>query len=157
MKTAVAIALAFFSMAVSVILVLGFMRPDRGNQNLPSSSPRVQAINQNSAANVPAQQIPSGSKAGTLQNTTGIKTYASSEVARHNSSNDCWLIIENKVYDVSRYLKFNLHPGEAVAIPPYCGKDASNAFATKDRSRPQPHSGGAWSMLSEYYVGDAAP
>jgi cytochrome b involved in lipid metabolism len=51
---------------------------------------------------------------------------------------------------VTSYL--GIHPGGAGAILPYCGKDATTAFATKDISRP--HSSAASNLLTNYYIGD---
>jgi len=73
------------------------------------------------------------------------------EIAKHNSPSDCWLIIDNKVYDVSNFL--NLHPGNPETIIPYCGKEATNAFMTKDKANPKPHSKKAQDLLEEYYIG----
>jgi len=39
------------------------------------------------------------------------------EVAKHNSINDCWLIIDNIVYDVSDYLQ--CHPAGGISIYNY--------------------------------------
>lgn len=55
-----------------------------------------------------------------------VKMYSVSDVAKHNSKNDCWLIVSNKVYDASEYLLS--HPGGTQAITQYCGKDATAAF-----------------------------
>ncbi len=52
------------------------------------------------------------------------------EVAKHNSSGDCWIIIQNSVYNVTQYL--NLHPGGSNRVVPFCGQDATSAFVTKD-------------------------
>lgn len=35
--------------------------------------------------------------------------YSRAQVAMHNSFKDCWIILDNKVYDVSGYV--NDHPG----------------------------------------------
>ena len=36
------------------------------------------------------------------------KVFTREEVATHNKENDCWIIIEDTVYDESKFL--NLHP-----------------------------------------------
>ncbi|MEK7518600.1 MAG: cytochrome b5-like heme/steroid binding domain-containing protein [Patescibacteria group bacterium] len=50
-------------------------------------------------------------------------------VARHSSASDCWIIVSKGVYAVTGYL--TKHPGGASRIIPYCGKDATTAFATR--------------------------
>lgn len=80
----------------------------------------------------------------------GNLTLTLEEVAKHNTPSDCWLIIQNKVYAVSSYI--NLHPGNPETIIPYCGKNATTAFETKNKNKP--HSQEAWSLLSNYYIGD---
>ncbi len=71
-------------------------------------------------------------------------------VAEHNNPSDCWIIISGKVYTVSRYL--NIHPGGAGLIAPYCGRDATTAFATKDGRGS--HSSTAQNLLTSFYLGD---
>ena len=71
------------------------------------------------------------------------------EVSKHNSANDCWLIINNKIYAVSNYL--NAHPGGTGTIIPYCGGDATIAFETKGGGGT--HSNYANSLLGNYLVG----
>jgi len=110
------------------------------------SGPNQPTTNQFTTTNTPA-----GGVGGQT-----IKLITSTEVAKHNTSANCWIIVNNKIYDVSQYLKFNLHPGENATITPYCGKEATRAFDTKDRSNPKPHSTNANSMLTDYYVGDLA-
>jgi len=128
-KKIVAITLAIFLLAVIIIVGLGlFSGPNQPSNQFTSTNP----------------------SAGGQTN----KLISISEVAQHNTLANCWIIVNNKIYDVSRYLKFNLHPGENVTITPYCGKEATKAFDTKDRSNPKPHSTNANSMLTDYYVGD---
>jgi nitrate reductase (NAD(P)H) len=62
-----------------------------------------------------------------VQPTTSVATvYTLSEVAKHNTAIDCWLIINSKVYNTTDYL--NSHPGGAQTIIPYCGTDATAAY-----------------------------
>ncbi|KZP31170.1 hypothetical protein FIBSPDRAFT_1037639 [Athelia psychrophila] len=48
------------------------------------------------------------------------------QVSEHNSSNSCWVIIHNKVYDVTEFLPE--HPGGASIILKYAGKDATAVY-----------------------------
>jgi cytochrome b involved in lipid metabolism len=74
------------------------------------------------------------------------------EVAKHNNSSSCWMVISGKVYDVTTAI--SSHPGGAGNILSSCGKDATAAFQTKDKSPGKNHSGMAYSMLNSYYIGD---
>jgi cytochrome b involved in lipid metabolism len=73
------------------------------------------------------------------------------EIAKHNNSADCWLIINQQVYNVTTYL--NQHPGNASTILPYCGQDGTTAFDTKGRSAGNTHSSFANSLLSQFLIG----
>ncbi len=72
-------------------------------------------------------------------------TLTPEEVAKHNTPQSCWLIVNGKVYDVTNYIA--LHPAGARPILEYCGKDATQAFAAYHSSR-------AWSLLEYFYIGD---
>jgi cytochrome b involved in lipid metabolism len=73
------------------------------------------------------------------------------EVGKHQTRTDCWIIIEGSVYDVSGFIE--QHPGGAESMIPYCGKDGTVAFQTKDKTRPQDHSTSAKNMLKDYFIG----
>eukprot|EP00744_Colponema_vietnamica_P009341 GILI01013293.1.p1 GENE.GILI01013293.1~~GILI01013293.1.p1 ORF type:complete len:358 (+),score=62.06 GILI01013293.1:50-1075(+) len=56
-----------------------------------------------------------------------------SEVAQHTTKKDLWLVIHNKVYDVSQ---FRLdHPGGDRVLEDHAGKDASDAFDNVNHSK----------------------
>ncbi len=74
------------------------------------------------------------------------------ELAKHNSSKSCWLLISGKIYDVTSFLPS--HPGEAKTILPACGTDATGAFGTKGKPDGKPHSSSANAMLADYYIGN---
>lgn len=74
------------------------------------------------------------------------------ELAKHTSSQSCWLLISGKIYDVTTYL--NQHPGNASTILPTCGTDATVAYDTKGRTNGSPHSGNATSLLANYFIGN---
>ena len=48
------------------------------------------------------------------------------EVERHNSPEDCWVVINSKVYDLTSFHQD--HPGGSNIITDNAGKDVSNLF-----------------------------
>jgi flavocytochrome c len=56
----------------------------------------------------------------------GEQTFTVDEVAQHTSPQDCWVIIGDKVLDVTSFLKD--HPGGELAILTFAGKDATAEF-----------------------------
>uniref|UniRef100_A0A7C8YMU9 Cytochrome b5 heme-binding domain-containing protein n=1 Tax=Opuntia streptacantha TaxID=393608 RepID=A0A7C8YMU9_OPUST len=68
------------------------------------------------------------------------------EVAKHNSSKDCWLIISGKVYDVTPFM--DDHPGGDEVLLSATGKDATNDFEDVG------HSNSAREMMQKYYIGE---
>ncbi len=66
------------------------------------------------------------------------------DVSKHNTKNNCYLIINNKVYDVSPYI--GSHPGGSRKIISRCGKEVTGVFS-------RIHSNRAWDILKKYKVG----
>merc|ERR1719158_1468273 len=56
----------------------------------------------------------------------GGKSFTLAEVASHNSKSSCWVILHNRVLDVTTFLKD--HPGGELAILTFAGKDATEEF-----------------------------
>ncbi|KII93260.1 hypothetical protein PLICRDRAFT_151828 [Plicaturopsis crispa FD-325 SS-3] len=48
------------------------------------------------------------------------------QVAQHNNAQSCWVIIQDKVYDVTEFLPG--HPGGSKIILKYAGQDATSAY-----------------------------
>lgn len=71
------------------------------------------------------------------------------ELSRHAGASDCWMAIQGVVYDLSAYLPE--HPARPEVILRWCGKEASAAYATKDKGRP--HSAAADALLPNYRIG----
>ncbi len=71
-------------------------------------------------------------------------------VSKHITKNDCWIVVDNKIYTVGAYAPF--HPGGEDRISSMCGKDATVAFKTKGGIG-NDHSSGARTTLEKYYVG----
>merc|ERR1719373_429332 len=52
--------------------------------------------------------------------------YTLEEVAKHTTKSDCWVVVNGEVLDVTKFL--GEHPGGALAIVTFAGKDASEEF-----------------------------
>ncbi|KAJ2769556.1 hypothetical protein IWQ57_003054 [Coemansia nantahalensis] len=61
-----------------------------------------------------------------LRGTDQLLRLSMDEVARHNKRNDCWMVIRDKVYNVTRYLDF--HPGGRGELMRAAGKDGTELF-----------------------------
>ncbi|CAL9113863.1 hypothetical protein C4D60_Mb03t20400 [Musa balbisiana] len=74
------------------------------------------------------------------------KVYTLAEVSAHNTPKDCWLVVNGKVYDVTKFLED--HPGGDDVLLSSTGKDATDDFEDVG------HSTTARAMMDEYYIGE---
>jgi len=75
----------------------------------------------------------------------GAKVFTMAEVEAHSAEDDCWIVIANKVYDATPYLKE--HPGGSASITMNGGMDATEDFDAV-------HSDKARKMLEDFYIGE---
>jgi cytochrome b involved in lipid metabolism len=122
------VSIIIFGILTAGIVAAGFIFYQNNNAN-----------NNNSVSSGVAQEIK-----------PMANVFTSKQVESHNTVSDCWLIIDNKVYNVTSFL--DMHPGGPDMIILYCGKDATQAFDTKGGRGS--HSSYAHNLLSNYYVGD---
>lgn len=76
----------------------------------------------------------------------GVKYYTLEEIQDHNLSKDTWLIIHDKVYDITSFLEE--HPGGEEVLLEQAGSDATESFEDVG------HSTDAREMLAQYYLGE---
>ncbi|CAM8999110.1 unnamed protein product [Rhodiola kirilowii] len=73
------------------------------------------------------------------------KVFTAAEVAVHNKRIDCWIIIKDRIYDVTSYVEE--HPG-GDAILAHAGDDSTEGFFG-----PQ-HATRVFDMIEDFYIGD---
>ncbi|XP_013201232.2 uncharacterized protein LOC106143647 [Amyelois transitella] len=61
------------------------------------------------------------------------RTITLAEVSHHDTAQDCWVVIYDRVYDITSFLEE--HPGGADVMLEYAGQDASTAFRSSGHSR----------------------
>ncbi|TKR81220.1 hypothetical protein L596_015130 [Steinernema carpocapsae] len=75
-----------------------------------------------------------------------LKQMTTQEVAEHNTNKSAWIIIGNKVFDVTKFL--DEHPGGCEVLLEQAGQDGTEAFEDVG------HSTDARQMRDEYLVGE---
>eukprot|EP00953_Heterococcus_sp_UTEX-ZZ885_P002475 1844-Heterococcus_DN1.PRE.5 len=88
-----------------------------------------------------------GAKARDIEERVPGRLYSADEVASHNKRDDCWVIIDKKVYDLTSFL--SQHPGGVITILVYAGRDASAVFAAI-------HADDAYALKASYVIGRLA-
>lgn len=124
-------------------------------QQAAAPSPTTAAAASSSSSSALPQAQATGTAALTSASASGsdkassssanTKKIPMSEVRKHTTEDDCWIVIEGKVYDCTPFMA--LHPGGSASILMNAGEDCTQDFADI-------HSKKAWAMLDEYYVGD---
>ncbi len=100
------------------------------------------------------------SQSNTTQKPTTNQPLTKTEVAKHNSKNDCWTIISGQVYDITSYV--SSHPG-GDEILRACGIDGTSLFTKRQTSSGQtvgsgtPHDRSSTQQLQDYRLGDLLP
>ncbi|KAF8389912.1 hypothetical protein HHK36_024431 [Tetracentron sinense] len=80
---------------------------------------------------------------------TLTKLYSLQEASEHNTKEDCWVVIDGKVYDVTTYL--DEHPGGDDVLLAATGKDATDDFEDAG------HSKSARELMQDYCIGELDP
>lgn len=141
MKKLTTISLFLFWMIATAILAAGLVKYEKSKTNTGAT---------NQTNNQPTINSQQSNPPGTSPSTTARINLTVEELTKHNSAQSCWLLISSKIYDVTNFL--SLHPGETGTILPSCGKEATQAYDTKNTGKP--HSSSADFMLADYYIGD---
>ncbi|KAI9469803.1 MAG: cytochrome b5 [Benjaminiella poitrasii] len=74
-----------------------------------------------------------------------LKVFSLDDVLKHNSKQDLWLVVHDKVYDITEFVLE--HPGGEEVLLDEAGKDATEAFEDIG------HSDEAREMLEQYLIG----
>lgn len=74
------------------------------------------------------------------------KTYDYAEIGKHKDEKSCWMVIHNKVYDITEFIVE--HPGGEEILMELAGEDATESFEDVG------HSTDARDILNDYYIGE---
>ena len=63
----------------------------------------------------------------------GLQKFTMSEVAKHNTKGGCWIILDNRVCDITRFI--DRHPGGVGPVVNMASKDATDVFDNYHQGR----------------------
>jgi len=81
------------------------------------------------------------------ENNQTIPTVTMAECAKHNTENDCWIVIKGKAYDITNWIHY--HPGGWLPLLNMAGKDATDGFWNY-------HPEYVWKKLPTFHVANVA-
>ncbi len=100
-----------------------------------------------SSTNIVQNEATTETDQATAPTTEAKVALTAAEVAKHATENDCFIIVNDTVYNVTGYIP--RHPGGKKEIVPLCGKDATSAFEGQHSGDRKPEM-----MLAQLKVGD---
>ncbi|KAM9998133.1 hypothetical protein ACTFIY_007767 [Dictyostelium cf. discoideum] len=80
------------------------------------------------------------------ENKEKLKLYTWNEVSKHNQKNDLWIIVDGKVYNITKWVP--LHPGGEDILLLSAGRDATNLFESY-----HPMTDKHYSLIKQYEIG----
>lgn len=127
------------------LLVSACLLSSCGKTITPKTEEKIESPTTQQATEIPTVTIPQAvpTDVNKVEGTSTTKSYTAAEVAKHSNGQSCWLILDNKVYDVTTFIA--KHPG-GDAILKGCGKDATQMFAKHPES--------AKEMKEKFYIGE---
>ena len=137
MKKILAVVLVVCGVIIGGVFVAGFLEKKDAQSNDTTATNKT--ITASDAAEDPSTVDPNTQESFSL-----------ADVQKHTTKSDCWIIVSNKVYDVTKYI--NSHPGGANEILRNCGKDATSDFNSQGGEGS--HSSSATSMLKSFMIGN---
>merc|ERR1711871_751538 len=75
-----------------------------------------------------------------------LPKFTMAEVAKHDKKDDCWIILDDRCYDITAFV--DRHPGGVGPVVNMAGKDATDVFANYHAARVYRN------MLPQYLVGE---
>jgi cytochrome b involved in lipid metabolism len=100
-----------------------------------------------SASSAAAPSTASSPSSPTSSATDASTSYTMSDVAEHDTAEDCWAAIDGGVYDLTSWI--SRHPGGPDKIEPLCGTDATQKFRTQHDSQEKPNN-----QLASFRIGE---
>ncbi len=162
MKNTVLFALVIFALGAGAIAFIGSSSDDSSSSvdsvvSTTDTTDENAEAQQSAAAAQQAVENPDTTNNQELPACVGAVTCDAEEVARHNSPADCWVIFEDKIYDVSSYV--NTHEGGAESFDSStCGTDIAAQLTGQAGSDSSPkrneHGSSAYTQLANFYVTD---
>ncbi|XP_068219926.1 cytochrome b5-like isoform X2 [Palaemon carinicauda] len=89
---------------------------------------------------------PENEVAAKEENKASARVFTLAEVAEHKSSDSCYMVIHDRVYDVTKFL--DEHPGGEEVLLEQAGSNTTEAFEDVG------HSTDARTMMADYYIGE---